>query len=1704
MKTMKKVLLLVTSLCFTGALAACGGGNKGNNDGGNGGGNISGETVANKAAWTQALTDSALATNATVSMTIKGEDRMGEFYEKGESSVTAKVANGKVYVYEKTDASWYFEEDGVVERDEEHDEDQTYLATIDGVTMEYFKELEQDWQISEWYQEDFSATLGFVLDWQADFSLTDVSEMYDQFVNNNGTYSCTLEMEEDTSTAQIKFVDGKVAWGKITMAGTYEGGATSTWEMSFTITYGNTTIGALPGQEEEPDSGNSSGGGSSASESGSDGKESDNVELPDTSVEIPETDGAPVANAEEWAAVFQNTLSATNATIITTASENGTLMEDGIVMIADGVTYEKWNNKDGSSSYCFYGEVNGQSYRWDSEDGKTWTYETTDWTPEDYATVAYELEGMDEMLLYADSKWDAATGMYVGENDYMTYSLKIADGKVVYISFYMESAMMPGVDVVYQIVYGQTAAMQLPSLDKDTPNIPEIPDVDGEQMKDAAEWNAAWQKTIAARNLTAVYTSTYTTEDGKTETEYGVGIIADGKQYAYDYDDTNGYAYMYLGEVDGKVYQWTSTDGENWDVEEEYLDIDLMTSGYMIVRGLNEMLDFSTAKYEKGYYVCTTDWATFRIKIADGYVVEIEMSDESEVMSYKMSFGGAEVGELPPLPQEEVIIGEEIKSTGDWADVLANTDEQTNFTYTANGRIYRDNGKTSIMTEYVAVDNGKVYVERESMVHSGNGSASGMVATYYQGIVGGVAYEWRDIGDDEWYVNQIDAIDNTGIVDLLGLGDLDFATAKFNSETGAYTFDADGAVISVRAIKGLILAAELITDTMEVEYRFVYGNASVELPPMDGSMGGGNDTPNIPEIPDVDGEQVKDAAEWSKIIANTNSKTNYVADAYARIVEGEITFVMDGYVVLDGNNCLQYMETMTNQGGMGQGSSQYGYMSKQGNQIYIWMSSDGKNWSPAEVYDGAYLGKATELADTDITALDFNKAKFDAEQGAYLFVSEDGIKVTIKVAGGLVVYIAEEGENLLQEFRYAYGNADAGEVPPMDGTMGDGGDVIVPELDWDETLGDDIIGEEVTEAEFANAIKKTYASTNFAVKGCANDDYGTGVGITYIADGKMYNYTESLRITQDGSKEKEQFAMYMGMVDGVEYAWVSSNGGPWESGSAEDIGLSGLTNGMVFQMYLSYADYNKAVFDAKTGAYLVDVVADDETVTVSIKIVDGYVGAFSLIYADMIQTFVIEYGTAYVGELPPVSGGGSTGGSGDVEIPEMDWDETLGDDIIGEEVDQAGFDEAIQNTYESQNMTSKQYVDMSNMEVVSAGYFADEKMYSVSTVSGQNGDGTTFTATQYTYAGWVDGVSYAWMSMDGRNWNTMKGEECGLVGYENGAYFSRYLAEFNYGSCTFDEKTGAYVLNTPDDSYQAIKITQGKVCAIIYVMKSEMTNSDGTTSQTTTVERCVIEYGTAYVGELPPVSGSGSTGGSGDSTEEPSNDEWDLAFENLLSGRNYSMKQIQDVAYYDGSKAMEYISAIKLTEYAIEEESELRTSDEEGDHIEIARNVWTNENGVDYEYTYNMETGIWEKAESSNTVEDIFQNIHSMFSIFAKMYDAMEWNANDGCFYAAEYALGANALYNVQIVIGNGNVQRISYDMRYDEYEGTMRIDLYDYECTEVTIPTEGQGDSGNGDNSGDVEIGGDVEIPVVGGRHEPNALYLLRQYRRQKLRLEL
>ena len=427
MKKLKKVLLLGLTLAMSATLfAACGG--KGG-DGGDdlGGGNIQGEQFADAEAWVQALEDTAAANNATISMKIKGEERMGEFFEKGEYVITAKVAEDKVYVYEKTDASWYYEEDGVVDRDEEHDEDQTYFAMVDGVATKYFKELEQDWQISEWHESDFSATVGFVLDWYAEFNLTYVSDMYEQFTNNNGTYSCTLGDEGDQSTAKLKFVDGQLAWGKISENTTYRNGATGVWEVVFAITYGGAEIGALPGQE--PDGGESSESGSAGGEVG----------------------GGAVADEAAWNAALSP-----SGDYLYTQSENGVEL----------VRYEI----DGDTVHIlqedlekYYAIEEGKYYFYEKVEDQAWT--KTEITQESYNQyVGYARMDWAMMFPYSAFTYDEASDTYKAESIFAGITLsnvaiKIADGKLAEMTYTME-----GITCTLRYTY-QDVTLTLPEID---------------------------------------------------------------------------------------------------------------------------------------------------------------------------------------------------------------------------------------------------------------------------------------------------------------------------------------------------------------------------------------------------------------------------------------------------------------------------------------------------------------------------------------------------------------------------------------------------------------------------------------------------------------------------------------------------------------------------------------------------------------------------------------------------------------------------------------------------------------------------------------------------------------------------------------------------------------------------------------------------------------------------------------------------------------------------------------------------------------------------------------------------------------------------------------------------------------------------------------------------------------------------------------
>ena len=650
MKMFKKATLLVLALGTVGALAACGGKGGGNDD--LGGGNIQGEQLMDAAAWTQSLSDTAAATNATISMRIKGEERMGEFFEKGESVITAKVAEDKVYVYEKNDASWYFEEDGVVDRDEEHDEDQTYLAMVDGVATEYFKELEQDWQISEWRNEEFSATVGFVLDWYADFNPTYVSGMYDAFENNNGTYTCTRkadgEDEEHSSTAQLKFVDGQIAWGKITESSTvsYDGQtATGTWEVVFAITYGDTTIGALPGQEEEPDVGG------------------------DSSAAGGEIGGEDAVGEQVDAAGWNAALSPADTDYEYVQSANGMPI----------VTYKI----DGDTVYI--SQAMGERY-YTIEDGNYYIYENREssgWIKsglsENEYTMYVGMVKMDwsAMFSYSDFTYNAETGCYetasvnVGETTITNVAVKISSGKLVEMSYTAEE-----MDIALAFTYHEIT-LTLPEVSGGEIGGDNSGSAGGEddgetvmpqlERVDAAGWTAAINDLKAATNFAAVVNmEAYAKDSGMTGPAMtGVAImsIADNKAYV---DMTTTVVGMgssthlsYCGNVDGKNYNWDSyDDGASWSCEQmgDAISID---GAWMVEEMFSAEMTFETATYneDKGFYTYTTEsGSTYSIGFANGVVAYFGYSyteDMGSVMEmsewYVFTYGNASVGDLPPV-----------------------------------------------------------------------------------------------------------------------------------------------------------------------------------------------------------------------------------------------------------------------------------------------------------------------------------------------------------------------------------------------------------------------------------------------------------------------------------------------------------------------------------------------------------------------------------------------------------------------------------------------------------------------------------------------------------------------------------------------------------------------------------------------------------------------------------------------------------------------------------------------------------------------------------------------------------------------------------------------------------------------------------------------------------------------------------------------
>ena len=435
MKKLKKVLLLGLTFAMSATLfAACGG--KGG-DGGSGlGGNITGEQLSDKAAFLQALEDTGADTNATVQLAMKSEEKMGEYFEKEEGNGTVQVADGKIYEYLTIKESWNVPPDEELDtpKGEKTENKEGYYVAVDG-DMARFEKVEGQWTPEFSYEYSYvETTVAYVLRDYAEIDLEFVAERCDGFVYANGAYTFMTSEDFGTDSLELKFTNGKLAYGK--MFGNYEreydGQKMSyNYEIVFTVTYGKTTI-ALPWEEdEEPEDGNSSelGGSSEGGEVG----------------------GGAVADEAAWNAALSP-----SGDYLYKQSENGVEL----------VRYEI----DGDTVHIlqedldkYYTIEEGKYYFYEKVEDQAWT--KTEITQDIYNQyVGYVRMDWAMMFPYSEFTYDEASDTYKAESIFAGITLsnvaiKIADGKLAEMTYTME-----GITCTLRYTY-QDVTLTLPEID---------------------------------------------------------------------------------------------------------------------------------------------------------------------------------------------------------------------------------------------------------------------------------------------------------------------------------------------------------------------------------------------------------------------------------------------------------------------------------------------------------------------------------------------------------------------------------------------------------------------------------------------------------------------------------------------------------------------------------------------------------------------------------------------------------------------------------------------------------------------------------------------------------------------------------------------------------------------------------------------------------------------------------------------------------------------------------------------------------------------------------------------------------------------------------------------------------------------------------------------------------------------------------------
>ncbi|MBQ9714617.1 MAG: hypothetical protein IJV83_04790, partial [Clostridia bacterium] len=187
--------------------------------------------------------------------------------------------------------------------------------------------------------------------------------------------------------------------------------------------------------------------------------------------------------------------------------------------------------------------------------------------------------------------------------------------------------------------------------------------VEGEEV-DEAGWNEAIAATQAADNFSANLVNEGYMDGECLGSMMAILYVADDKGYMESI--TGESYYNYTGNVDGFSYSWESADGENWTCEKQG-EAFPVNGAWMISETLPSV-NFSDWTYdaEQGCYVYVEGMSSTTVYIADGKVAVIALADIGimgettfiETMIYTITYGGASVGELPPV--ENVTDGENV------------------------------------------------------------------------------------------------------------------------------------------------------------------------------------------------------------------------------------------------------------------------------------------------------------------------------------------------------------------------------------------------------------------------------------------------------------------------------------------------------------------------------------------------------------------------------------------------------------------------------------------------------------------------------------------------------------------------------------------------------------------------------------------------------------------------------------------------------------------------------------------------------------------------------------------------------------------------------------------------------------------------------------------------------------------------------------